>query len=407
MRNYTGESDPTPVIGPRLEPYLPSLIQFRRDLHAHPELSHKEFRTTDKLVEALEGFGLKPERLENTGLFVDIGDGPIAAGLRGDIDALPILEETGLPFASKNHGVTHACGHDVHTTTMLGVAQVLSAMHEERPLGARIRVIFQPAEETMPGGALDCIDQGVLDGVPRIMALHCDPRIDAGQVGTRIGAITSASDTIRIELTGRGGHTSRPHLTEDLVFALAEIAVNVPAVLSRRIDVRSAVSVVWGQISAGSAPNAIPANGYMAGTMRCLDADAWHSAGELLDEVVKQVAAPFGVDVHLEHIRGVPPVVNSEHETAIIEAAARAELGEEAVVLTPQSMGGEDFAWFLREVPGSMMRLGTRTPDGETYDLHRGDYILDEAALGAGIQVMAAAALRAIRDLKSPHHHHR
>ncbi|MGO4454325.1 amidohydrolase [Arthrobacter sp. RAF14] len=399
MRNYSSESNPPQLAGPWLEPLLPELIEFRRDLHAHPELSFKEFRTTDRLVARLEAAGLTPRRLEGTGVVVDVGEGPIATALRGDIDALPIIEETGLPFASTNHGVTHACGHDVHTTTMLGVALVLHAMHQSEPLGGSVRIIFQPAEETMPGGALSCIAQGVLDGVPRIMALHCDPKIDVGHIGTRIGAITSASDTIKIELTGRGGHTSRPHLTEDLVFALAQIAVNVPAVLSRRIDVRSAVSVVWGQISAGSAPNAIPANGYMAGTMRCLDRDAWHGAGELLDAVVQQVAAPYGVDVHLEHTRGVPPVVNSEHETALIEAAARAELGESAVVLTPQSMGGEDFAWFLADVPGAMMRLGTRTPGGEEYDLHRGDYILDERALGYGIRVLAGAALRTIRDL--------
>ncbi|PSS45988.1 amidohydrolase [Arthrobacter woluwensis] len=399
MRNYSSESNPPQLAGPWLEPLLPELIEFRRDLHAHPELSFKEFRTTDRLVARLEAAGLAPRRLEGTGVVVDVGEGPIATALRGDIDALPIIEETGLPFASTNHGVTHACGHDVHTTTMLGVALVLHAMHQSEPLGGSVRIIFQPAEETMPGGALSCIAQGVLDGVPRIMALHCDPKIDVGHIGTRIGAITSASDTIKIELTGRGGHTSRPHLTEDLVFALAQIAVNVPAVLSRRIDVRSAVSVVWGQISAGSAPNAIPANGYMAGTMRCLDRDAWHGAGELLDAVVQQVAAPYGVDVHLEHTRGVPPVVNSEHETALIEAAARAELGENAVVLTPQSMGGEDFAWFLADVPGAMMRLGTRTPGGEEYDLHRGDYILDERALGYGIRVLAGAALRTIRDL--------
>ena len=400
MRNYSSESNPPQLAGPWLEPLLPELIEFRRDLHAHPELSFKEFRTTDRLVARLEAAGLKPRRLEGTGVVVDVGEGPIATALRGDIDALPIIEETGLPFASTNHGVTHACGHDVHTTTMLGVALVLHAMHRSEPLGGTVRIIFQPAEETMPGGALSCIAQGVLDGVPRIMALHCDPKIDVGHIGTRIGAITSASDTIKIELTGRGGHTSRPHLTEDLVFALSQIAVSVPAVLSRRIDVRSAVSVVWGQISAGSAPNAIPASGYMAGTMRCLDRDAWHGAGELLDSVVQQVAAPYGVDVHLEHTRGVPPVVNSEHETALIEAAARAELGEHAVVLTPQSMGGEDFAWFLADLPGAMMRLGTRTPGGEEYDLHRGDYIVDERALGNGIKVLAGAALRTIRDLE-------
>jgi amidohydrolase len=399
VRNYTTETEPTPVVGPWLEDLLPEIIEFRRDLHAHPELSFKEYRTTDKLAERLVEAGLKPRRLEGTGLTVDVGSGPIATALRGDIDALPIIEETGLPFASKNHGVTHACGHDIHTATMLGIALVLHRMDLEEPLGGTVRIIFQPAEETMPGGALSCIEQGVLDGVPRIMALHCDPRINVGQIGTRIGPITSASDTIKIELSGRGGHTSRPHLTEDLVFALAQIAVNVPAVLSRRVDVRSGVSVVWGQVSAGSAPNAIPGTGYMAGTMRCLDRDAWHSAGELLDDVVKQVAAPYGVEVHLEHTRGVPPVVNSEHETAIIEASARAELGEHAVVLTPQSMGGEDFAWFLADLPGAMMRLGTRTPGGEEYDLHRGDYIVDERALGYGIQVLAAAALRTIRDL--------
>jgi amidohydrolase len=399
VRNYTTETKPTPLVGPRLEAFLPELIDFRRDLHSHPELSFHEYRTTDRIVARLEAAGLTPRRLEGTGVVVDIGTGPIATAVRGDIDAHPIIEETGLPFASRNHGVTHACGHDVHTTVALGVALLLAEIDRETPLDGTVRILFQPAEETMPGGALACIGQGVLSGVPRIMALHCDPRIDVGKIGTRIGPITSASDTIRIQLTGRGGHTSRPHLTEDLVFALAQIAVNVPAVLSRRVDVRSGVSMVWGQISAGAAPNAIPATGSMSGTMRCLDREAWHSAGELLDEVVQQVAAPYGVEVSLEHIRGVPPVVNSEHETALLEAAARAELGENAVVLTPQSMGGEDFAWFLSEVPGSMFRLGTHTPGGEEYDLHRGDYVVDEAAIGYGVQVLAAAALRSLRDL--------
>ncbi|MFZ3416089.1 amidohydrolase [Arthrobacter sp. 3Tela_A] len=381
-------------------PILGELIDFRRDLHSHPELSHKEFRTTDRIVEALEAAGLQPKRLENTGAYVDVGDGPIGLALRADIDALPVLEETGLPYASVNTGIAHACGHDIHTTVMLGAARVLAKLDAEGLLGGRIRVIFQPAEEVMPGGALSVIEQGVLSGVPRILALHCDPRVDVGQVGTRIGAITSASDTIRIELSGRGGHTSRPHLTEDLVFALSQIAVSVPAILSRRIDVRSGVSVVWGQIHAGSAPNAIPGHGFMAGTMRCLDAEAWHAAGELLDDVVREVAAPYGVEVALEHTRGVPPVINSEAETGLIEASARAELGEDSVVLTPQSMGGEDFAWMTQAIPGAMMRLGTRTPGGETFDLHRGDYNPDELAISCGVSVMAAAAVRAARGLR-------
>ncbi|TDK26754.1 amidohydrolase [Arthrobacter crusticola] len=389
-----------PHIGVWLAPLLEELTRFRRDLHSHPELSYKEYRTTDRIVERLEQAGLQPKRLENTGVCVDIGQGPIKVGLRADIDALPIVEETGLAYASVNPGVAHACGHDIHTTVMVGVALVLASIDAQTPLDGTVRIIFQPAEETMPGGAIEVIAQGILADVPRILALHCDPRIDVGQVGTRIGAITSASDTLRVELTGRGGHTSRPHLTEDLTFALASIAVNVPAVLSRRIDVRSSVSVVWGQIHAGSAPNAIPAHGFLSGTLRCLDGEAWQSAGDLFDHAVRQAAAPFGVEVQLEHIRGVPPVINSEAETGLLEAAARAELGPDAVVLTPQSMGGEDFAWMTQEVPGAMMRLGTRTPRGETFDLHRGDYVPDEHAIGCGVRVMAAAALRAVLGLR-------
>ncbi|MFC3298556.1 amidohydrolase [Arthrobacter agilis] len=396
MEKSSLQSPPASRVAASLTPLLPELTSIRRDIHRHPELSYKEQRTTDLIVARLEQAGLRPQRLEGTGAFVDIGSGPLRLGLRADIDALPIMEETGLDFRSASPGVTHACGHDIHTTVMLGVALVLADLHATTPLPGTVRIIFQPAEEMMPGGALDVIAQGVLVGLPRILALHCDPRIDVGLVGTRIGAITSASDTIRVELSGRGGHTSRPHLTEDLVFALATIAVNVPAVLSRRIDVRSAVSVVWGQIHAGSAPNAIPAHGFMSGTLRCLDGEAWESAGEMLDRAVREVAAPFGVDVKLEHIRGVPPVVNQEAETGLLEAAARAELGAGAVVLTPQSMGGEDFAWMTQEVPGAMMRLGTRTPQGETFDLHRGDYAPDERAIGYGIRVMTAAALQAV-----------
>ncbi|WP_411800976.1 amidohydrolase [Arthrobacter koreensis] len=400
MQTTPLSSSPVPSIRGSVAPILGELIDFRRDLHSHPELSHKEFRTTDRIVQTLEAAGLQPKRLENTGAYVDIGDGPIGLALRADIDALPVLEETSLPYASVNTGIAHACGHDIHTTVMMGAARVLAKLDAEGSLGGRIRVIFQPAEEVMPGGALSVIEQGVLSGVPRILALHCDPRVDVGQVGTRIGAITSASDTIRIELSGQGGHTSRPHLTQDLVFALSQIAVSVPAILSRRIDVRSGVSVVWGQIHAGSAPNAIPGHGFMAGTMRCLDAEAWHAAGELLDDVVREVAAPYGVEVALEHTRGVPPVINSEAETGLIEASARAELGEDSVVLTPQSMGGEDFAWMTQAIPGAMMRLGTRTPGGETFDLHRGDYNPDELAISCGVSVMAAAAVRAARGLR-------
>jgi len=372
------------------------LIEFRRELHRNPELSFAEFQTTERILEALRSAGLDPVKMERTGAYVDVGEGPIRLALRADIDALPVLEETELDYASTIEGIAHACGHDIHTTVMLGTALALGRIQRAGQLAGRIRVIFQPAEEKLPGGAVSVIEQGILDEVPRILALHCEPRIDAGKIGTRIGAITSASDTIRIEVNGRGGHTSRPHLTEDIVFAMSQIATQVPAVLGRKVDVRSAVSVVWGQIPAGSAPTAIPATGYLAGTMRCLDGDVWYEAGELLDAAVRQIAAPYGVEIKLQHTRGVPPVVNAPAETALIESAARQEFGTDSIELTPQSMGGEDFAWMTQKVPGAMLRLGTRTPGGKIFDLHRGDYVPDERCIAVGVRIMCAAALQAI-----------
>ncbi|RKS20997.1 amidohydrolase [Arthrobacter sp. AG1021] len=378
------------------ESLTPELIEFRRELHRNPELSFAEFQTTERILEALRAAGLNPVKMERTGAYVDVGEGPIRLALRADIDALPVLEETELDYASTIEGIAHACGHDIHTTVMLGTALALGRIQQAGQLAGRIRVIFQPAEEKLPGGAVSVIEQGILDEVPRILALHCEPRIDAGKIGTRIGAITSASDTIRIEVNGRGGHTSRPHLTEDIVFAMSQIATQVPAVLGRKVDVRSAVSVVWGQIHAGSAPNAIPATGYLAGTMRCLDGDVWYEAGELLDAAVRQIAAPYGVEIKLQHTRGVPPVVNAPAETALIESAARQEFGTDSIELTPQSMGGEDFAWMTQKVPGAMLRLGTRTPGGKIFDLHRGDYVPDERCIAVGVRIMCAAALQAI-----------
>ncbi|MDR8018815.1 amidohydrolase [Nesterenkonia aerolata] len=385
-------SDPSAVVT-ELEQQL---LTMRRELHAHPELSWKELQTTQRIARWLRQAGLEPQLLPTTtGLYVDVGAGPHVAGFRGDIDALPITEFTGLEYASVNDGVAHSCGHDIHTTVMLGLALSLHRLHAETEggLGGTVRVIFQPAEETMPGGALEVISQKVVEPLPRVFALHCEPRIDVGSIGTRIGAITSAADVVRIEVSGRGGHTSRPHLTEDVVGALAHIAATAPNVLARRIDVRSAVSLVWGQIHAGSAHNAIPSSGTLTGTMRILDAEDWWRAGDVLDEIITQCAAPFGVDVDVEHVRGVPPVNNAEAEISVVESAARKVLGDGAVLLAPQSMGGEDFAWMTHERPGAMFRLGTRAPGGEDYDLHRGDYIPDERAIGVGVRVMLGTAL--------------
>jgi amidohydrolase len=256
-----------------------------------------------------------------------------------------------------------------------------------------VRLIFQPAEELMPGGGLDVIAAGGLDGVERAYALHCDPHTDLGTVGSRVGPITAASDRITVRLTGGGGHTSRPHLTQDVVFALGQVITGVPAVLSRRVDPRAGAALVWGRIAAGVASNVIPSSGEVSGTFRVLDASVWGVAGSIITDAVREIVAPYGVRAEVIHTRGVPPTVNDAEAVAIAETAIRATLGEESVTLTPQSLGGEDFAWMLEKVPGCMIRLGTRTPGGRTYDLHQPDFEPDEAAIGLGARVLAAIAL--------------
>jgi len=271
-------TDASATIDAVVEKYSDDLIEFRRDLHAHPELSWAERRTTDAVAERLTAGGLSVTRLEGTGLLADVGDrGPLVA-LRADLDALPVEDSTGQPWASVTPGVAHACGHDVHTVGLVGAGLALAEAHHRGQLDGRVRLLFQPAEEVMPGGALHLMDRGALDGVQRIFMLHCDPTVDVGLVGVRDGALTGAADALSVRLSGRGGHTSRPHLTEDLTFALGKLVVELPAILSRRLDPRAGVSVVWGMLRAGAAHNVIPGAGYAAGTVRMLDAVAWGEA---------------------------------------------------------------------------------------------------------------------------------
>ncbi len=379
--------------------YAHELVEFRRDLHAHPETGHEEFRTTQRVAERLQRHGLQPSLLPGTGLTCDVGDddGPVVA-LRADLDALPLQDESSVPWASTRPGVAHACGHDVHTTAVLGAGLVLADLAQTGRLPGRVRLVFQPAEEVQPGGALSVIAAGGLDGVGRAFAVHCDPTTDVGSVGVRPGPITSASDAVVVRLSGAGGHTSRPHLTGDLVYALAAVVQQVPGILSRRLDPRAGVAMVWGRIAAGGAPNAIPRSGEVAGTLRCLDAAAWASAGTIVTDVVHQVVAPYGVRAEVLHTRGVPPTVNDADAVLVAEEALQAELGHGRVTLAEQSLGGEDFAWMLEKVPGAMLRLGTRTPGGHTYDLHQGDFTVDERAVTVGARVLAAVALADLAD---------
>jgi amidohydrolase len=368
------------------------LIEFRRDLHAHPELSWAEERTSAVISKRLDEAGLAPRPLPRNGLVVDIGSGPgPVIALRADLDALPVEDKINDPWASTVAGVAHACGHDVHAAALLGAGLALAALADQLP--GRVRLIFQPAEEIMPGGALMSIEAGALDGVSRIFGLHADPGIDVGTVGLREGPLTGAADSLDVLLAGKGGHTSRPHLTEDLTFALGKLVTELPAVLSRRLDPRAGVSVVWGIVRAGSAVNVIPATGRAGGTVRMLDSVAWADAEELVRDTIEQIVEPYGVRPTVTYVRGVPPVVNEHRSTVLLGQAVESVLGEDGNVATSQSLGGEDFAWYLESVPGAMARLGTRTPGGPTYDLHQGDLRVDERAISVGASVLVAAAL--------------
>ncbi|WP_370523783.1 MULTISPECIES: M20 family metallopeptidase [Nocardia] len=368
------------------------LVQWRRHIHANPELSRTEFGTTEFVSAWLTKAGLAPQVLPGgTGLICDIGpDGP-RIGLRADMDALPLQEFTGLPFASTVPGVSHACGHDAHTTILLGTALALAEV-PELPVG--VRLVFQPAEEVMPGGAIDVVATGAMTGVERIFALHCDPRLEVGRVGIRVGAITSAADTIELVLDSPGGHTSRPHLTSDLVYAIGSVITGLPGLLSRRIDPRTSTVMVWGAVSAGKAPNAIPQTGMLTGTIRTGDHATWSLLEPMVRQIVDGLLAPTGVRYQLNYRRGVPPVVNDEHSTRIFEDAIRA-LGPDALADTLQSGGGEDFSWYLEEVPGAMARLGVWSGEGEQLDLHQPTFDIDERALAVGVRVLSNLVLGA------------
>jgi amidohydrolase len=375
------------------------LVDLRRDLHAHPELAWEEERTTALVAKRLDEEGVRVRLLPRSGLIAEVGetDGP-AVALRADLDALPVEDLGAQPWASTVPGVAHACGHDVHTAALVGAGLALAALHRDSPLTGRVRLLFQPAEEIMPGGALELIAGGALDEVTHVFGLHCDPTIDIGEVGLREGPITGAADAITIRLSGRGGHTSRPHLTEDLVYALGKLVTELPGALSRRLDPRAGASLVWGMVRSGAAKNVIPATGEVAGTLRMLDAVAWADAEDLVRELIAQILAPYGVTAEISYVRGVPPVVNETVATATLASATSAVLGPTGLVSTPQSLGGEDFAWYVESIPGAMGRLGTRTPGGPTYDLHQGDLVVDERAIGVGARVLAAVALTALAE---------
>ncbi|WP_203912945.1 amidohydrolase [Rhizocola hellebori] len=374
------------------------LVGVRRHIHMHPELSHHEFETAAYVARLLTAAGLRPKLIQRgNGVTCDIGKGDRVVALRADMDALPLLDVKNVPYRSTVDGVTHACGHDVHTTVLLGVGMALAQLDELGELPGRVRLIFQPAEESINSGALQMIDAGALKDVVAIYALHCAPQFPVGLVGVRSGPFTAACDSVEVRLTGRGGHTARPHLTADLVHALGRVVTEVPALLGRRVDARAGMSMVFGAIHAGEAFNAIPNEGVAKATLRVLSREAWREAPELVEQLIKDVVAATGATVDVRYTRGFPPVINDRMASAVIAGAAGAALGADRVVEAEVSMGGEDFAFYLEHVPGAMIRLGTGIPGIDVkMDIHQANFDVDERCLGYGIRTMVHTALAAL-----------
>ncbi|MGI0541435.1 amidohydrolase [Corynebacterium aquatimens] len=374
------------------------VIGWRRHIHSHPEVSHEEVETTKFIADVLRDRGLEPHLFPETGLYVDIGksEAETANGLlafRADIDALRVSETSGVEFASLNPGVSHACGHDVHTTICLALACALAELDANGALPYGIRVIFQPAEEVMDGGAPDVIRWGGLEGVAAIYTAHVEPKLRVGQIGVRAGAITSAADVFHINVTGPGGHTARPHLSADVVYALSSLVTTMPGLLSRRLDPRTGTVLVFGQIEAGYAPNAIPKEGHVSGTIRTADMATWRTLEPLITQLVGNIIEPTGCEYEVTYLRGVPPVLNDDITTAELVQAGHS-IDPHAIVQAPQSSGGEDFSWYLEHVPGTMARLGCWSGAGEKFDLHQGEIVVDERAIDVGVRLYGAIVER-------------
>ncbi len=386
------------------------LVALRRNLHAQPELSGLEYVTTETLVERLLVEGLDPRVLSTgTGLVCDISLDPDVrpdaasmptVALRADIDALAMDDLTVTPYRSRHAGIAHACGHDVHTAALLGAALALLDVRRTAPRRAVVRLVFEPSEEVVPGGALDVIADGWLEHVRCIYGLHCDPKIDVGAVGLRVGPLTAAADRFEVVLTGPGGHTARPHLTVDLVRWTGRIADRLADVVQRLAG--GDLTVVFGAMHAGAAANVIPATAHLQGSFRTTSRAIWVDGRRLVEQALAELVSDPSIGEppawRLDYVPGVPPVVNDIAATERVGRVATRLLGRGSVVDTPQSMGGDSFAWYLERVPGTYVRLGTHDPadPGERRDLHSATFDVDERAIAVGAALLAGAALAAL-----------
>ncbi|PSB35962.1 amidohydrolase [Aphanothece minutissima] len=376
-----------------LRSLLPELIQIRRHIHRHPELSGHEQQTAALVAGELRRWGWEVrEGVGRTGVVAELG--PVGAplvALRADMDALPIEERTELPYASSRQGLMHACGHDIHTTVGLGVARLLAGMADR--LTARVRLLFQPAEETAEGAAWMRAD-GAMEGVQALFGVHVFPSLEVGTVGVRSGSLTAAAGELEVEVLGEGGHGARPHQSTDAIWIAARVVSGLQEAISRRLDPLHPVVVSFGLIEGGKAFNVIADHVRLLGTVRCLDLEVHAQLPGWIEDTVHALCKGHGGEARVHYRCISPPVHNDPELTQLVADAAVALLGRTRVQWLEQpSLGAEDFAQLLEGTRGTMFRLGVAGPGGCT-PLHSNSFDPDEGCLEVGIKVLTLSLLR-------------
>ena len=370
-----------------LKEILPDLLKLRRHLHAHPELSGQEYQTATLVAGELRKSGWEvKEAVGKTGVVAEMGNqsGPVV-GLRVDMDALPIEERTGLDYSSSIQGLMHACGHDLHTCIGLGVAKVLA---KNKFTTSRIRIIFQPAEEIAQGANWMRADK-VLDGVEALFGVHVYPDLPVGKIGIKSGTFTAAAAELEIDIIGNGGHGARPHEGVDSIWIAAKVISGLQEAISRRLDALKPVVISFGKISGGNAFNVIAERVKLLGTVRCLDSNLYEKLPQWIEQIVENIASNYGAQACINFKSIAPPVYNDPGLTNLLSTCAKNCIDEENIVfLENPSLGAEDFAFFLQDVPGTMFRLGVAGTSG-CAPLHSGNFSLDESSLELGIKILA------------------
>jgi amidohydrolase len=372
----------------------PRLIEIRRHLHSHPELSGQEQQTAAYVAGVLSSCGLQVrEAVGKVGVIGELrgkGSDRRRLAIRTDMDALPIQERADVEFASRKPGIMHACGHDVHTTVGLGTAMVLSQLGE--PLPGNVRFLFQPAEE-IAQGADWMVEDGVMEEVNAILSVHVFPSIAAGKVGIRYGALTAAADDLEITILGESGHGARPHEAIDAIWIAAQVVTSLQQAISRTQNPLRPVVLTIGKINGGRAPNVIADQVQLLGTVRSLHPETNASLPAWIEQIVSSVCATYGAKYHLDYRRGVPSVQNDITLTHLVESAAQEMWGSENIqIIQEPSLGAEDFSVYLKHAPGSMFRLGVGYKDKYNYPLHHPQFEVNEAAILTGVATMANAA---------------